>query len=279
MFHLITRQFNNHSKNSKPREKKFRNHSSELSVKVIYHTILRHFFGKNLTPVLLKLFFLIPCSCKMSNNKPGLGEGGYVAASAELKRVKCSASATIEWNIPNFISLFESKDQNAKTVAKKTSPTFAITCGQIQRQFQLYIQTSTEKECIKFYLRKLSGPDVEVQFHLKAISKSGTNFGIGGSAIRKFTKDSISWGYEKFLCIQKFRDQSDDCLHNGSLKLGCELTISDDEVSMEGYDGKKLRTDLENLQRDQTVSDFKVNCKDQVFPCHKTILAARYKTK
>ena len=210
----------------------------------------------------------------MANSKPGLGEGGYVAASAELKRVKCSASALMEWNIPNFISLFESKDQNLVTVVQ-TSPTFAITCGQIERHFHLFIQTSKEKDCIGLFLKKLSGADVEVKFYLKAISKSGTNFGIGAFALNKFTKDS-SWGYKKYICLQKLKENSDEYLHNGSLKLGCDLTISDDEISMEGYEGKRLKKDLDNLQRDQTVSDFKIICKDQVFPCHKTILAARY---
>jgi len=212
----------------------------------------------------------------MSNSKLG----SDVTGSAELKRVKSSGSATMEWNIPNFISLLESRDPNIKTVYQKNSPSFSIKCGQIERQFQLLIQASNEKDdSIGLYLRKLSKVDVEVKYQLTAINKSGTNFGIGGLISHKFTKDSLPMGYRNFFCLQKLKENSEDCLHNGSLKLGCEVTISDDEVSIEGYEGRTLRTDLENLKGDQTVSDFKITCKDQAFPCHKSILAARYFNK
>jgi hypothetical protein len=212
----------------------------------------------------------------MSNSKLGSDKGGYVAVAAELKRVSCSASAIMEWNIPNFISLFESMDQNVGPFLRKSSPSFAIRCGQIERKFQLFIKKEAHNDWIGLCLRKLSGADAEVEFQLKAVGINGTNLGIGELKMNKFTKNSSAWGYREYISLQKLKDNPDNFLPNGSLKLVCELKISDNEVFMEGCEGKTLNKDLDNLRRDQTLSDFKIICKDKVFQCHKNILAARY---
>lgn len=196
------------------------------------------------------------------------------ADSVELKRVKCSASATMEWTIPDFISFVESRPHDW-ALRLKSSPTFSLRCGQIERNFELQICYSRGNGGVGFYLKSLNPIDMDVLFCLKAIDKSGNDFGNDIMAMSKLTPNKMM-GHKIFVLIKDLKEKAVDRLPNGCLKLGCDLTITDTEVFAKNYKGNRLREDLDHLQKNDLLTDFKVVCKGQVFPCHKAILAARY---
>jgi hypothetical protein len=94
----------------------------------------------------------------------------------ELKRVKCSTTATLEWTIPDFVSIVKSRMQNLSPGVKKSS-TFTLRCGQYERKFELCIHFYEGKKEIGFFLNSLNQVDVDVLFCLKAYDKSGNDFG------------------------------------------------------------------------------------------------------
>jgi hypothetical protein len=205
----------------------------------------------------------------MSSSKPKPDDG---PAPGELQRVKSFLSTTLEWTIRDFTSWIESQNQNSGIVTKK-SPPFFLRCGQLEVKLQLMIQIKENKDELGFYLRKLSRDEVDIKFQLKAIDKQGVAFGRCDMLQHQFTRAAPSWGYASFISIKETKEKADFRLHNRSLKLECDLTISDAEVSIEGYEGPKLKESLFKLH--ESVADFNILCDGQEFPCHKTILAAR----
>jgi hypothetical protein len=91
----------------------------------------------------------------------------------------------------------------------------------------------------------------------------------------KLTKGR-NMGRSNFISLKQLKDKAADRLPDGSLKLGCDLTITDTEAFDESYNDTSLKRDLRHLLNNEILSDFKLVCKGQVFPCHKAILAARY---
>ncbi len=207
----------------------------------------------------------------MSSSKPK-SDG---AAPEQLKRLKCSLSTTMEWTIPNVMSWIDSFIQKSEGTFRKKSPPFSLRCGQAEVQFKLFLVIEEDEDQLGLYLINLNQTDVDVMYDLKAIDKRGIDFGPCETLQRKLTQALPCYGFEDFLSVKGLKEEADDLLPNGSLKLVCELTISDAEVSIEGYEGPSLRECLSNLQNEEGATDFNVVCNGQHFPCHKTILAAR----
>ena len=185
--------------------------------------------------------------------------------STELKRV----SATLAWTVPNFLSLVEAQ----RKPAREQSPPFSIKFGQAERKFLLQLDFWSSNDDIGVYLKSAKKKDkILVEFHLKLIDKNGCPFSscINKHELSEFAQGSLRWG--SFISFRELKENAENWLHAGSLKVECDLTISDAEVS---YEGPRLTEDLDRLRKEKIVSDFKIICQGETFPCHKAILASR----
>ena len=191
-----------------------------------------------------------------------------VASTAGLKRIKSSTSTTMEWLIPDFrpVTDLETKYQS--------SGPFLLKWAKVEFIFQLHIEVTKDK--VGFFLENLSWIEVEVDLELKAIDKLGTAFVCRNMTQKKFKQSDWSFGCHNFISLKNLKENADNLYPNGCLRLECNVTISDAEASTEDYEGPTLKEDLVGkLYKKAVVTDYSINCNGQVFPCHKTILAAR----
>ena len=186
--------------------------------------------------------------------------------STELKRV----SATLAWTVPNFLSLVEAQ----RKPAREQSPPFSIKFGQAERKFLLQLDFWSSNDDIAVFLHSANRDKLLVEFHLKLVDKNGCPFSscINKNELSEFTEGSLRWGRHDFISFHELKENANDWLDAGSLKVECDLTISDAEVS---YEGPRLTEDLKKLRKEKIVSDFKIICQGETFPCHKAILASR----
>ena len=170
----------------------------------------------------------------------------HIVAPAQLKRVKTSVTANFEWIIADFIAFVESKIQNLEiskegTALKTiTSPPFSVRCGETEIHFELYVEIRKGADDVGFYLRNCNHKDVKVMCSLNAINKAGYEFSEVNTGHFRFTQKCKSKGIAKFISLKNLKETSNDRLPNGSLKLGCDLTVYDNEVFVDGQEGEKL---------------------------------------
>jgi len=170
----------------------------------------------------------------MSNSKLGSDQK---IVKAELKRVKCSTSTTLEWTIADFSSLI-----GRKILTIESQP-FSIRCGRIEALFQLSVQINKEKDRVGMFLENLSLCEVDVKFQVRVIHKTGAEIYKSGFEEHKFTPESSSWGFPQIFSIE-------DLLQNRFPKLALDLTVFNPQETIEGYDGIGLKKCLEKLWKD-----------------------------
>ena len=99
------------------------------------------------------------------------------------------------------------------------SPPFTISPGHTDLIFEIYIAFSKVNDLIGCFLKSLNWIDLEVEFHLTSNDPSEIYFGKVDFDVINFSPSFKSIGHDKFISLQTIKDNSDDFLHKGSLKV------------------------------------------------------------
>ena len=217
-----------------------------------------------------------------ANNVPALRrfDGGVRSASQFVQHVKYKGKLT--WTIPDFLAWSEYQDDNFIY----NSSEYKLQFENLTLTFQLQLKFNNKTDDkLGFNLVNLNSEDLNIDHTLMVIDSSGAVFKSARGCC-KIRKNTGSRGF--YLSKKNLRDKPEHLL-GGSLQMKCKLIIYKAAVSTSvevddsdtGDDSDPgdyipyLNEDIEKLWSEEFATDFNLRCGEELFPCHKFILASR----
>ena len=185
-------------------------------------------------------------------------------------------SGKIALVIPDFRVWFDSLPDNFEFWSE---PVNMITNGKEVLQFKIkMILNKPTDDDIGFYLHSFSDRDLKVELSFIAVKGEQYKTSTGTCSFAKLG----AWGYKNFLSKKELMKETTQFLPGGVLTVVClfSFTTSESEISTShNGGGTTLSTCLANnyktMWKKEAFADFKLICENQVFPCHKFVLASR----
>ncbi|XP_065204497.1 speckle-type POZ protein-like [Planococcus citri] len=198
----------------------------------------------------------------------------------EVKFEKCSHIWTI-----NHYRFFH--DERGELLL--SSMFSAVTADKYKWILVLYPKNKNDTNYISLYLGlKQTTDDYDelfVKFKFSVLDAERNQMHTLNSNLRKFTQQSKSMGYPRYLERNYLFDKSDQLLPGDRLTIYCEVTfakVSDICNTSGQLDASQLKTtncnlsdNLQTLVMNEELSDVKFRIKGKDIPAHKAILAAR----
>jgi len=190
---------------------------------------------------------------------------------AAINHLECKAN--LIWNIPDFYSWAVKREWPKNDLSNlKDSPTYRIKFGYNTMKFSISIRKQMRnKYSVDFLLRNVGFEDVTVQFSMTAADTSGQLFEENHE--KCVLEKGKSLGCNDIDVCQP----SHTALQNSGLEIKCALTIYSLEISKldNSVEIPTLNDDLRAVLTDAAISDFKIICEKETYPCHKAVLASR----
>ena len=187
-------------------------------------------------------------------------------------------SGEFVWQIHNFSKLVDQFFEDSNPWRTKTSSPFVVQFGSVKACFALQLAFDNATKNIGLYMSKIGTDDFQCDIVLEAVDRHNKNITSHGFT-RKFTSDEASWGFPEYLTKKILKTVIPNRLTaDGALKVVCKITFERSEVverPIGNYASPQLVNDLQKLLTNSVMSDFTILCGDEVFPCHKAILALR----
>ncbi|KAJ8683984.1 hypothetical protein QAD02_019776 [Eretmocerus hayati] len=187
------------------------------------------------------------------------------------------------WTIKNFSFLSGHKEKKLK------SPIFSMgDNNEYKWRLRLYPNGCDEGSGnhVSIFLQLVSPTKTEVlaKFDFSIIKSDGHKHTLASHKIRSYTQYK-SLGYHELIDREQLMDEKNGMLHNDSLRLLCEVTVSTGNVinrePVEEFEAPidctaKLRTDLSHLLEDQTSCDVTlISAGGDHLRAHKLVLCTR----
>ena len=170
-------------------------------------------------------------------------------------------SDTFKWKIPEFLKKICSGDI--------TSQEFSVTdLDHKSGNCSLLIRKNESPNHVDIFLQNKSSNVLNLLYHF---SIEDVNEGLimkTRSSKREF-KDN-AWGFPKFFTLDELKQKSSKILPGGELTVVLEIDKPGINSQIE-----ILNKHLEELLLDTEFTDIKILCQDEVFPCHRNLLASR----
>ena len=170
-------------------------------------------------------------------------------------------SDTFKWKIPEFLKKLFSGDI--------TSQEFSVTdLDNRSGNCNIFISKYGSPDHVGIFLQNKSSNVLNLLYHF---SIEDVNEGLimkTRSSKREF-KDN-AWGFLKFFALDELKQKSSKILSGGELTVVLEIDKPGIKSPIE-----ILTKHLEELLLDTEFTDIKILCQDEVFPCHRNLLASR----
>ena len=169
-------------------------------------------------------------------------------------------SDTFKWKIPEFLKKLFSGDI--------TSQEFSVTDLDDKSGNCSLLISNESPDHVGIFLQNKSSNVLNLLYHF---SIEDVNEGLimkTRSSKREF-KDN-AWGFLKFFALDELKQKSSKILSGGELTVVLEIDKPGIKSPIE-----ILTKHLEELLLDTEFTDIKILCQDEVFPCHRNLLASR----
>ena len=201
-------------------------------------------------------------------------EGGFQSVAAETQHIKFRGN--LSWNIQDFLTCSKFKEDKFQF----ESPFFELQFGQTVLKFQLNLHLNEKTDDkISVFLNNSNNRDLDIYFAIMALNNTNSPFATFKGS-QNF-KPSASWGSRQFLSKEKLEKDFKNLLPGGALKLRAGLTVYIKETTTlikedrKPNEGSTLADGLAKFCNENSFKDFELKCGDEIFPCHKVILASR----
>ena len=207
----------------------------------------------------------------------------------EIDHVKLQGS--IDWKINDILDWVAFLDKRGHN----NSSRFKFDFPEVKKKFQFSLKLSRPKpdkkdpddlkDFVSLYLKSYNPEKLKVTYESYFQGKDGIKYNSSGKFSVVFEayskrKRCESWGFEKYFSIPKLKEHAEDVLENGSLNIVFDFTIfhsvtvnTNTKRPNSNHKECQLRPAMEKLLSTQMFSDFHFVCQDQVFPCHRNIIA------
>ena len=143
------------------------------------------------------------------------------------------------------------------------------------------------KDFVSLYLKSANTEKLNVAFEIYFRDKDGNRGHSSGKHSVVFEaygrkRRGAIWGYPKHFSIPKVKAHHENVLEDGCLTIVCDFTIfhavnvrTNTKRPNSDHKNCQLLPAMDKLLTSEIFSDFSFVCQDQVFPCHRNIIANR----
>jgi hypothetical protein len=169
-------------------------------------------------------------------------------------------SDTFKWKIPEFLKKLYS--------VYITSQEFSVTDLDDKSGNCSLLISNESPDHVGIFLQNKSSNVLNLSFHFSIEDKEGINKKISSYKCEFDINKAL--GFPKFFALDELKQKSSKILSGGELTVVLEIDKPGIKSPIE-----ILTKHLEELLLDTEFTDIKILCQDEVFPCHRNLLASR----